>query len=81
MIIGSGIPGCSTARCEARVFHLHRAQPAGFRPAIALQGEETRALAKQPTVVAPQRLGRSVGGLDAVELRALDEALLLAYGM
>ncbi len=58
-----------------------RAQPASFRPVIELEGEETRVLAEQTTVVDPQRLGRSAGRLDAPELRALDEALALVLGL
>jgi mRNA interferase MazF len=48
---------------------------------IDLDGEETRLLAEQTTVVDPQRLGRSAGRLDAAELRAVDEALALVFGM
>ncbi|MBA3420304.1 MAG: type II toxin-antitoxin system PemK/MazF family toxin [Thermoleophilaceae bacterium] len=57
------------------------ARPARFRPVIDLDGEETRLLAEQTTVVDPQRLGRSAGRLDAAELRAVDEALALVFGM
>jgi mRNA interferase MazF len=57
------------------------AQPASFRPIIELDGEATRVLAEQTTVVDPRRLGRSAGRLDAAELRAVDEALLLVLGM
>ena len=56
------------------------ARPASFRPVIELEGEETRVLPEQTTVVDPQRLGRSAGRLDPAELRALDEALLLVLG-
>ena len=52
-------------------------RPASFRPAITLEGEETRFLVEQTTVVDPSRLGRSAGRLDASELRAVDEALTL----
>jgi mRNA interferase MazF len=57
------------------------ARAASFRPAITLQGEETRVLVEQTTVVDPERLGRSAGRLDAHELRAVDEALLLVLGL
>lgn len=57
------------------------ARPASFRPAIALEGSETRVLVEQTTVVDPQRLGRSAGRLDASELRSVDEALLLVLGL
>jgi len=57
------------------------ALPASFRPAITLEGTETRVLVEQTTVVDPQRLGRSGGRLDASELRAVDEALMLVLGL
>ena len=57
------------------------ARPASFRPAITLVGDETRVLVEQTTVVDPERLGRSAGRLDAHELRAVDEALLLLFGL
>ena len=57
------------------------ARPASFRPAIAVGGEETRVLVEQTTVVDPQRLGRSAGRLDATEMRAIDEALVLVLGL
>jgi mRNA interferase MazF len=58
-----------------------RARPASFRPAITLEGEETRILVEQTTVVDPQRLGQSAGRLDANELRSVDEALRLVLGL
>ena len=57
------------------------ARPASFRPTITLKGEDTRVLVEQTTVVDPQRLGRSAGRLDASELRAVDEALMLVLGL
>ncbi len=54
---------------------------ASFRPAITLDGQETRILVEQTTVVDPQRLGRSSGCLEAHELRAVDEALSLIDGL
>jgi mRNA interferase MazF len=57
------------------------ARPASFRPAITVRGHGTRVLVEQTTVVDPQRLGRSVGRLDASELRAVDEALGLLLGL
>src|SRR6266567_1682191 len=53
------------------------ARPASFRPAITLKESKTRVLVEQTTVVDPQRLGRSAGRLEAGELRALDDALML----
>ena len=52
-----------------------------FRPTITLDGEDTRVLVEQTTVVDPRRLGRSAGRLDAHELRAVDEALTLVLGL
>ena len=57
------------------------AQPASFRPTIALGASETRVLVEQTSVVDPQRLGPSAGRLDASELRAVDEALVLVLGL
>ena len=57
------------------------ARPASFRPAISLEGRETRVLVEQTTVVDPQRLGRRAGVLDATELRSVDEALRLVLGL
>jgi mRNA interferase MazF len=48
---------------------------------ISLDGNETRVLVEQTTVVDPQRLGRSAGRLDADERRAVDEALALVLGL
>ncbi|TMK41833.1 MAG: type II toxin-antitoxin system PemK/MazF family toxin [Actinobacteria bacterium] len=45
------------------------------------KGEDTRALVEQTTVVDPQRLGRSIGRLDASEIRAVDSALALVLGL
>ncbi len=57
------------------------ARPTSFRPAITLDRRETRVLVEQTTVVDPQRLGRSAGRLDASELRAVDDALMLVLGL
>lgn len=57
------------------------ARLASFRPAIMLAGEETRVLVEQTTVVDPERLGQPAGRLDAHELRGVDEALLLLFGL
>jgi mRNA interferase MazF len=57
------------------------AREASFRPAITLKGAGTRVLVEQTTVVDPERLGRSAGRLDAHELRAVDEALMLVLGL
>jgi mRNA interferase MazF len=57
------------------------ALPASFRPVIHLDGQETRVLVEQTTVVDPQRVVRSAGRLDARELHAVDEALSLILGL
>jgi mRNA interferase MazF len=57
------------------------ARAASFRPAIALEGHQTRVLVEQSTVVDPQRLGPSAGRLEARELRAVDEALALILAL
>lgn len=57
------------------------ARPASFRPAIVIEGEETRVLPEQTTVVDPGRLGPSAGRLDHAELRAVDDALGLVFGL
>jgi mRNA interferase MazF len=57
------------------------ARPATFRPTIGLEGQETRVLVEQTSVVDPQRLGRSAGRFDAGELRSVDEALTLVLGL
>jgi mRNA interferase MazF len=57
------------------------ALPASFRPVINLEGQDTRVLVEQTTVVDPERLGRSAGRLQASELRSVDEALGLILGL
>jgi mRNA interferase MazF len=59
-----------------------RSAPArSFRPSIEIGGELTRVLVEQTTAVSTERLGRSAGRLDAVELRALDDAIVLVFGL
>lgn len=57
------------------------ARAASFRPVISVDGEDTRVLVEQTTVVDPERLGRSAGRLEASELLAVDEALALILGL
>jgi mRNA interferase MazF len=57
------------------------ARPTSFRPVITVGGKKTHILVEQTTVVDPQRLGRSAGRLDASEMRAVDEALMLVLGL
>jgi mRNA interferase MazF len=57
------------------------APPRSFRPTIELAGSRTRVLVEQTTAVTPDRLGQSVGRLSAPELRDLDEALALVFGL
>ncbi len=58
-----------------------RARAATFRPAITINGTPTRVLVEQTSVVDPQRLGASIGRLDAAELRSIDAALTLVLGL
>jgi mRNA interferase MazF len=57
------------------------APPRSFRPAIDLSGSPTRVLVEQTTAVSPERLGESVGRLSASEMRDLDAALALVFGL
>jgi mRNA interferase MazF len=57
------------------------ALPASFRPTIVIDGQATRVLVEQTTVVDPERLGNAAGRLGAHELRAVDEALALILGL
>jgi mRNA interferase MazF len=52
-----------------------------FRPRIEIDGTPTRVLVEQMTAISPDRLGRSVGRLDAGELRDIDVALSLVLGL
>jgi mRNA interferase MazF len=59
-----------------------RSAPArSFRPSIEIAGKLTRVLVEQTTAVSTERLGQSAGRLDAVELRALDDAIVLVFGL
>ena len=57
------------------------APPRTFRPIIELDGQQTRVLVEQTTVITPDRLGDSVGRLSGEELRDLDAALALVFGL
>ena len=57
------------------------APPRSFRPTIDIGGQSTRVLVEQTLAVTPDRLGESVGRLDAAELRDLDSALALVFGL
>lgn len=57
------------------------ASPSTFRPMVEVNGSATRVLADQLTTASLDRLGRSVGRLDAAELREVDEALKLVLGL
>lgn len=52
-----------------------------FRPTIDVQGVSTRVLVEQTTAVSADRLGSSVGRLGSSELRDLDAALALVFGL
>jgi len=51
------------------------APPRTFRPTIELEGQPTRILVEQTTAITPDRLGDSIGRLNAGELHDLDAAL------
>jgi mRNA interferase MazF len=57
------------------------APPRSFRPTIELAGSPTRVLVEQTTAISPDRLGESAGRLSAPELRDLDAALALVFGL
>ena len=57
------------------------APPRSFRPTIELQGSSTRVLVEQTTAISTDRLGESAGRLSASELRDLDTALALVFGL
>lgn len=57
------------------------APPRSFRPTIDVDGKPTRVLVEQTTAISPERLGRSAGRLSAAELRDLDAALALVFGL
>ena len=57
------------------------APPRSFRPTIDLAGAATRVLVEQTTAISPDRLGDSVGRLSARELRDVDDALALVFGL
>jgi mRNA interferase MazF len=57
------------------------APPRSFRPTIRIEGMPTRVLVEQTTAVSPERLGSSVGRLNAGELHDLDNALALVLGL
>jgi mRNA interferase MazF len=52
-----------------------------FRPLIEVGGKPTRVLVEQTTAISRDRLGRSVGRLEAAELHDLDTALALVLGL
>ena len=57
------------------------AGPAVYRPEIELDGKMSRVLTDQIYTVAPGRLGAFKGALEADEIVALDQALLLKLGL
>lgn len=57
------------------------APPRSFRPTIDVVGQATRVLVEQTTAVSTDRLGDSVGRLSAVELAAVDAALIVMFGL
>ena len=56
-------------------------RPTVFRPEIEIDGKSTYVLVEQVTAVDPSRLGSAVGHVMTAELQAIDEALLLVFGL
>lgn len=52
-----------------------------FRPTIEVNGVPTRVLVEQTTAISSDRLGRSAGRLSTPELRDVDAALALVFGL
>ncbi len=52
-----------------------------FRPTIEVGGRPTRVLVEQMTAISPDSLGDSSGRLSSSELRDLDAALGLVFGL
>lgn len=57
------------------------AQQRSFRPVIKLAGRATRVLVEQTWAVSTDRIGASVGRLSSSELRDVDDALALVFGL
>jgi mRNA interferase MazF len=57
------------------------AAPATFRPMIDLAGTETRVLTDQLRAVDAQAVRSTLGRLSPDEMAALDEALMLVFGL
>ncbi|WP_322779829.1 type II toxin-antitoxin system PemK/MazF family toxin [Frankia sp. Cas4] len=57
------------------------ARPASFRPEVEIDNQATRVLVEQTAAVDPERLGRFVGQLSAVEMADVDTALRTALGL
>jgi mRNA interferase MazF len=57
------------------------APPAVFRPEVEVAGRRTRVLTEQIRALDRARLGRRVGTLAQMELRAVDDALRVVLGL
>ena len=55
--------------------------PRTFRPTVEVSGEQTRVLVVQTTAVGTERLADPAGRLSAPELRDVDVALGLVFGL
>jgi mRNA interferase MazF len=58
-----------------------RAHPASFRPEVEIDGQRTRVLVEQLGAIDPSRLGKSQGLLAFRELREVDRALAVVFGL
>jgi mRNA interferase MazF len=54
---------------------------ASFRPEVEVLGRQTRVLVEQTAAVDPQRLGIVAGSLSVEEMRQVDAALRLVFGL
>jgi mRNA interferase MazF len=57
------------------------AAPWTFRPVIKVNGTSTRVLVEQTRATSTERIGPTVGRLSSAELRDLDDALALVFGL
>lgn len=57
------------------------AAPATFRPVISISGTTTRVLTDQVRALDAQSITGSLGRLNSEELQALDDALVVVFGL
>jgi mRNA interferase MazF len=57
------------------------ARPASFRPEVVIGGRRTHVLVEQTAAVDPSRLGEPAGHLTLTEMRQIDAALRVVFGL